>query len=1268
LLHEDIRDFMSRRKDDKNKEFSNEQSSDLFSQFSDDPLFLKQISDSGPAITYVLDLERCDFIYININANDLSGHDKSYFFMQGKNIFRELIHPWDYERAMRYVYLLSKEDAHIEVLEARLKIKDDSYRWFRFNDHIFKRDEEGRPLRSIGVAHDIHETKLARQESKKINNWFTSVLENSPNGITALKAIRDKRGAITDLEYIFANRVAVEAINKGELEGTLFCKDLPSLKQSNLFEHYVNVIETGVSWTGEVLFKDEQLCVDSWLLVSVSKLEDGCIATFFDVTERKKIEQQIIQQEAQYHSLVENTPDVISRWNKNLKLTYANSAAEIKTGVPRESLYGKTSSEMGQADEIAIPWMNKLRSVFETGEPATEYQLFPTPAGPHYFFARMVPERNKNGEVETVLAIARDITEIKKVESALKESTELLNGIMNAPNVGIAVFKVVRNHNNEIENFQCEFVNRRTAEALPGINQVGMMLTDFGSDGIQQLNQFKEVVETGKRNGYTIKAESVGVDGWFLISNAPLGTDRLVQVWEDITDIKSAEREVIALKEELAQRATNKYQALFNSIDEGFCIIEKIEGDGPLDFRFIEINPAFGVHIGITDITGKTIREAFPQESEEWYLIYNSIIETGKDVRFERGMDSQEKILELYAFRINDETSHRIAIVFRDITQRKKAEREALAYRDLLAQHATDKYLSIFNSIDEGFHLVEVIFDKDDHNRVIDLAILEENPSAQRIFEESLVGKTIRQAHPEYDPSRMQVWGEVVRTGQRVRLTRYSDIWKKWFEFHLTKVGGENSNMVASIFQDISERMNAEEALRKSEERLAADLADTKLLQTISSQLIQEDNLETIYQELLQAATAVMHSQMASLQILFPETDALLLLASKGFDEESVAAWKWIRKGAATSCRIALEGRKRVVVPDIETCDFLTGTKDLEAYRSVGIRAIQSTPLVTRSGTIVGMISTHWLDVHEPTERELNLIDVLARQAADLLERKQREERYLSQLQQQVYERTVELKENKDLLQSIANTLPDMISVQAYPSREILYHNRAAFYINGFDIDAMQEMTAEQRYAIIHPEDIEGLQKYAANLAGLSDDDVSTFEYRSRNLTNDWVWCRVRTKVLERDDKHNVKSVVNIIQNVTAQKQAEQDLKGNNELLQSVINSSLGTIRVMQSVRDEEGEIIDFRYIMASNAINTKYKVADRNEKLLSQVHPDWMNSEMFTKFKTVVETGSRADFETCYNDENFNTWFHVVAVKLGDGFVATSEDITERKKAEQLL
>jgi len=1254
---------MSRRSNDR-EESNSEQGNDLFSHFSDDPLFLKQIADSGPAITYVLDLERCDFIYININANDLSGHDKSYFFMQGKNIFRELIHPWDYERAMQYVYLLSTEDKHLEVLEARLKIKDDSYRWFRFNDHIFKRDEQGRPLRSIGVAHDIHETILATQESEKLNNWFNSVLENSPVGITALKAIRDKRGKIADLEYLFANRVAEVAIKKGELQGTLFCKDLESLKQAGLFERYTGVIETGAPWAGEVLFKDEKLGVDAWLLVSVSRLDDGCVASFFDVTERKKIEQQIVKQEQQYHSLVENTPDVISRWNKDLKLVYANSAAEIKTGVPRERLYGKTSSEMGQPDDLAFPWMEKLKMVFETGEPTTAHQVFPAPDGPHHFFARMVPERDKAGEVETVLAIARDISELKKAEAALRESSELLNGIMNAPNVGIAVFKVVRNKSGDIENFQCEFVNRRTAEALPGIQQVGMMLTDFGRDGIEQQDRFKEVIETGKRNSYTLKAESVGVDGWFLISNAPLGSDRLVQVWEDITEIKQAEQEVIGLKDQLAQHATNKYQALFNSIDEGFCIIEKIEEEGPLDFRFIEVNPAFGMHIGITEIVGRTIREAFPEESEEWYAVYNSIVETGKDVRFERAMDSQEKVLELYAFRINDETSRRVAIVFRDITERKRGEQEALKDKDVLAQKATDKYLSIFNSIDEGFHLVEVLFDE--HNNVADLAILEENPAAQKIFGESFVGKTIRESHPEYDPSRFQVWGEVVRTGNNIRLTRYSEIWKKWFDFNLTKVGGKDSNQVASIFQDITERKNAEEALRRNEERLAADLAETKLLQSISSQLIQEGNVQAIYEQLLNAATAIMQSEMATMQMLIPERNELLLLAFKGFDPEIIKYWEWVKKGAESTCGTALENSKRIIIPDIEVSEFINSEENRSAHRVAGIRAAQSTPLITRSGQTIGMISTHWKTIHKPTERELNLLDVLARQAADLLERKQREEKYLSQLQQAVQERTIELKVSKDLLQNTAETIPDMISVQEYPSRKVIYFNREPYSMSGLSADELSKMSVEERNALVHPDDLDGLKGYTHSIGSLSDEDIATFEYRVINKWKEWMWLRTRSRVFGRDDKGNVTSFINIVQNITSQKEADEELKRNNDLLQSIIDSSLGVVRVMEAIRDEHNEIVDFRYILANKKILNKYDVTGRTGKLFSAVHPELMESEIFINFKMVVETGNRANFESCYDKDN-SISLHVIAVKLRDGVVFSLEDITERKRAEQM-
>jgi PAS domain S-box-containing protein len=78
-------------------------------------------------------------------------------------------------------------------------------------------------------------------------------------------------------------------------------------------------------------------------------------------------------------------------------------------------------------------------------------------------------------------------------------------------------------------------------------------------------------------------------------------------------------------------------------------------------------------------------------------------------------------------------------------------------------------------------------------------------------------------------------------------------------------------------------------------------------------------------------------------------------------------------------------------VPDIETCDVMAGTPDLDEYRRSNIRAVQSTPLVSRSGQLLGMISTHWREPHQPTDPALRRLDVVARQAADLIERSRAE-------------------------------------------------------------------------------------------------------------------------------------------------------------------------------------------------------------------------------------------------------------------------------------
>jgi PAS domain S-box-containing protein len=141
----------------------------------------------------------------------------------------------------------------------------------------------------------------------------------------------------------------------------------------------------------------------------------------------------------------------------------------------------------------------------------------------------------------------------------------------------------------------------------------------------------------------------------------------------------------------------------------------------------------------------------------------------------------------------------------------------------------------------------------------------------------------------------------------------------------------------------------------------------------------------------MDAAVVVMRSDFASLQMLYPERGEggeLRLLAFRGFNPQAAQFWEWVRADSESTCGVALRTGKRVSAPDVRRCDFMAGTQDLETYLQTGIRAVQTTPLFSRGGTLVGMISTHWREPHQPSERDLRLLDILARQAADLIERK----------------------------------------------------------------------------------------------------------------------------------------------------------------------------------------------------------------------------------------------------------------------------------------
>lgn len=307
-------------------------------------------------------------------------------------------------------------------------------------------------------------------------------------------------------------------------------------------------------------------------------------------------------------------------------------------------------------------------------------------------------------------------------------------------------------------------------------------------------------------------------------------------------------------------------------------------------------------------------------------------------------------------------------------------------------------------------------------------------------------------------------------------------------------------------------------------------------LQQISSQLIQEDDLDALYAQLLEAAIQLMGADMGSMQMLSPNQNELLLLAWKGFHPDAAAFWKTVTVDSTSTCGMALKAGKRVVVRDVETCDFMAGTQDLDYYRLSGIRAVQSTPLRSRSGRILGTISTHWREAHAPAERDLRLLDVLARQAADLIERGQAE----AELQR--------ANERFQLAERAANGFIyewDVRTGQIYRSEGV---ERMLGY-RAEDIPLTWTAWAQ----LVYPGDWQATTD-AEELAYLEALPGDTLEnvYRIRHLDGHYLTVADHA-LIERDAAGHIVRLIGQTQDITERKQAEEALqRAHDELEQRV--------------------------------------------------------------------------------------------------------------------
>jgi PAS domain S-box-containing protein len=181
---------------------------------------------------------------------------------------------------------------------------------------------------------------------------------------------------------------------------------------------------------------------------------------------------------------------------------------------------------------------------------------------------------------------------------------------------------------------------------------------------------------------------------------------------------------------------------------------------------------------------------------------------------------------------------------------------------------------------------------------------------------------------------------------------------------------------------DITARKQAEVALRDSQEKLASAM---QRLQTLARLSVREGDLNQVLAEILKTAIAISGADMGNMQLLDPATGELQIVAQRGFPHWWVDYWDAYshRQGA---CGMALERGERVIIEDVEKSPIFLDTPALDIQRRAGVRAIQSTPLLSRSGQILGMLSTHYRMPLRPEERAHRVLDLLARQAADIVE------------------------------------------------------------------------------------------------------------------------------------------------------------------------------------------------------------------------------------------------------------------------------------------
>jgi PAS domain S-box-containing protein len=208
-------------------------------------------------------------------------------------------------------------------------------------------------------------------------------------------------------------------------------------------------------------------------------------------------------------------------------------------------------------------------------------------------------------------------------------------------------------------------------------------------------------------------------------------------------------------------------------------------------------------------------------------------------------------------------------------------------------------------------------------------------------------------------------------------------------EISLSPLETEEGTLVSAAVRDVTERKRGEQELLALRDELAAELRAMTRLHKLSTQLLKINQFQPLLEEVLDATIALQNADFGNIQLFNPETQALEIAAQRGFHQDFLEYFGNVRDSGAV-CGRAMGLRQRVIIEDVETDSEFAPHRYIAA--SAGFRAVQSTPLLSRSGEFLGMLSTHFRRPHRPLPRDLRFTDLCANHAAEIIDRKRLDE------------------------------------------------------------------------------------------------------------------------------------------------------------------------------------------------------------------------------------------------------------------------------------